>query len=81
MIAGGAYTVEFFNNSLVDFVSDGFSTDGNSGDTWIYVQAYKDYIVTASAESSTIATLIRQIPGPTSPITAQKIYIQSWREP
>lgn len=82
-VTGGTYTIEFFNNSGVSLVSNAFAATGSASNTWIYAQAFKDYLITATAEnsSSTVAAYIRAVPGPTNPTTQQKVYIYSWREP
>ncbi|MBM3949670.1 MAG: hypothetical protein FJ312_10640 [SAR202 cluster bacterium] len=57
LIAGGMYTIEFFNNSGVRLVSNAFAATGSASNTRIYAQAFKDYLITATAanSSSTIA--------------------------
>ncbi len=81
LITGGVYTLEFRNNSATSLVSSPSSTDGNADCTWIYAQAYKDYLISSTADTSTITNYARQAPGPTEPITGQKIYIEAWKEP
>ncbi|MFC1925598.1 hypothetical protein ACFLW2_02755 [Chloroflexota bacterium] len=84
LITGGAYTLGFTNNSGTTLVSSTFSSEGGAGsadNTWIYAQAYKDYIVSSTAGDSTIIAYVRQAPGPTNPVTGQHTYIESWQEP
>ena len=72
-IAAGAYTLDFLNDSGTDLVSEGFSTTGDVNTTWIFAQAFKDYVVTSTADQVTITSFVRQIPGPTSPQTREEV--------
>lgn len=81
LITGGTYTIEFRNDSAADLVSNTYATDGSLNRTWVYTQAFRDYLITGTAESSTISTFVRQFPGRTVPVTAQEIFILSWSEP
>ncbi len=80
LITGGQYTLEFLNNSATQFVSAPFNSNADPGYTWVYAQAYKDYIVSSSAGANSVSAYIRQSPGPTNPSTGQSIYIESWSE-
>ncbi len=79
VITGGAYTIEFYNNSGTDLVSGTFSASGSGAETWVFTQAHRDYVIYATAASSTGTTFVRQIPGPTEPRTGQKTYIYTWK--
>lgn len=80
-VTGGIYTVKFSNNSGVSLASAGYSSSGGAGNTWIYIQAYKDYIITSSAANAPLNVYARQNPGPTEPTTSQKVYSRAWEEP
>ena len=79
--SGGAYTIDFFNDSGVSLVSGSFSTGGASTDTWIYATAFKDYLISSTADGTNIVAFARQIPGPTNPVTRQSVFIESWKDP
>jgi hypothetical protein len=81
LVSGGMYTVEFSNNSGVSLASSGYSPSGGVDSTWVYTQAYKDYIISSSAGNATISVYARQNPGPTEPVTGQKVYSEAWAEP
>ena len=78
LIAGGTYTFDFLNDSGTDLVSNEFGTSGDENETWAYAQAYKDHVVSSTAGGSTVTAYVRQVPGPTEPVTGQRIYIESW---
>ncbi len=81
LITGGASTIEFRNDSAADLVWDAYSTDGALDKTWVFAQAFRDYLINGTAESSTISAFVRQFPGRTDPVTAQEIFVLSWVEP
>ena len=81
LITGGVYTIDFFNDSGTDFVTGPFAITGDADATWIFAEAHKDYLVASTAGAATLEAYIRQIPGPTTPDTRQKVFVQSWREP
>ena len=78
LITGGSYTFEFFNNSGTELVSAPSGTTGSDGETWVFLQAYKDYLVTATAGETSVSAYIRQVPGPTEPTTGQSVFTESW---
>ena len=61
--SGGVYTVVLYNSDKVDLTSKPFQPSGGTGDTWIYVKSYKDYIITATAGDISISAYVRQVPG------------------
>ena len=71
-VTAGEYTFEFLNDSGTDLVSGAFGSTGSGSQTWIYVQAHKDYFVTATTTEVTITAFMRQMPGPTSPKPVNK---------
>ena len=79
LIDGGAYTIEYFNDSGVELVSAVYGASGSSDETWVYVQAHKDYVVSATAGGSAVVAYIRQVPGTTEPTTGQRLYVETWR--
>ena len=93
--SGGVYTVVFGKMTGQDtLTTKAFQPSGGINDTWIYVKAYKDYLVTATAGGVSISTYLRQAPGYseppvwTSPWTVNnpswitnKVYIYTWRPP
>ena len=81
LVSGGMYTVEFSNNSGVSLDSSGYSSSGGAGNTWIYAQAYRDYIISSSAANAALKVYARQSPGPTEPVTRQRVYSEAWAEP
>jgi hypothetical protein len=81
LITGGAYTIEFRNDSAADLVAEAYATDGALSGSWVYTQAFRDYLIRGTAESSTISAFVRQFPGRTDPVTTQEIFILSWDEP
>ena len=78
LIAGESYTFEFFNNSGTELVSAPSGTTGSDAETWVFLQAYKDYLVTATAGETSVSAYIRQVPGPTEPTTGQSVFTESW---
>ena len=81
LMTGGAYTLDFLNDSGTDLVSEQFSTTGDANSTWIFTQAFKDYVITSTADEVTVKSFVRQIPGPTSPQTREDIVIYTWNAP
>ena len=81
LVAGGVYTIEFSNTSGVSLSSSAYSSSGGAGNTWIYAQAYRDYMISSTAGNATLTVYARQSPGPTEPVTAQRVYSQAWAEP
>ena len=78
-ITGGVYTIEFLNDSGVDVVSEPFSTSGSVDETWVYTQAYKDYLIRSEAGDIIVTAYVRQSPGPTTPATGQRVFIETWK--
>ncbi len=77
-LADGAYTVEFVNNSTEQIVSGAFNSSGGTNKTWVYVQAFQDYVVSATAAGATVKAFLRQVPDPTDP-SRYRVYTESWR--
>jgi hypothetical protein len=79
-ITGGSYTVVFDNNSNQDLATSDFSPSGGLGNTWVWVNAHKDYVITSSTPGITIRSYARQSPGVTTPNTmTQTVQIYSWQ--
>ncbi|MDP2919576.1 MAG: hypothetical protein Q8O43_05090 [Dehalococcoidia bacterium] len=64
--SGGVYTIAF-NAKTSNLATLPFQPSGGLHDTWIYVKAYKDYIITATAGGVSISTYVRQSPGFSEP--------------
>ena len=69
--------ITFTSSSTV--TSREFDPLGNPSASWIFVQAHKDYVVTARAGATTVTTYLRQIPGPTDPKGEQEVRILTWK--
>ena len=80
LIDGGTYTIDFFNASASQLASAPFGASGSEDETWVYVQAHKDYVVSAIAGDTGVTAYLRQVPGPTEPVTGQSVYVVSWRD-
>ncbi|MBI2917368.1 MAG: hypothetical protein HYY01_05165 [Chloroflexi bacterium] len=66
--SGGVYTVVFYNkDNSATLTTAPFASSGGTSDTWIWVKAYKDYIVTASVGAISVSAYLRQVPGFTEP--------------
>jgi len=66
--SGGVYTIAFDNSrGQGTKTTKPFQPSGGIGDTWIYIKAYKDYIITATAGEVSISAYLRQVPGFTEP--------------
>ncbi len=62
--SGGVYTIVFDNKSnTTTRTTSAFAPSGGPDDTWIYVKAYKDYIITASVGDVQVKAYVRQVPG------------------
>jgi len=81
LVTGGVYTIEFSNRSGVSLASSAYGSTGGAGNTWIYAQAYRDYVISSTAGDATLTVYARQGPGPTEPLTGQRVYSQAWAEP
>ncbi|MEW6233088.1 MAG: hypothetical protein AB1566_12350 [Chloroflexota bacterium] len=79
----GLYRVEFDPSKLKTL--DGsvntqpYDPQGGTGKTWVWTMAYKDYLITSTAQNITVRCYVRQIPGRTEPLTSQVIQIYSWQ--
>ena len=73
----GHVEITFTSPSTV--TSSEFDPLGNPSASWIFVQAHKDYVVTARAGATTVTTYLRQIPGPTEPKVEQEVRILTWK--
>jgi hypothetical protein len=80
-ISGGTYLIDFYNGSDSPTTAAAYSSTGGSENTWVYGKAYKDYLITSEAGTSTVSVFARQVPGPTDPITQQTVAIETWRGP
>ena len=73
----GHVKITFTSPSTV--TSSEFDSLGNPSASWIFVQAQKDYVVTARAGATTVTAYLRQIPGPTDPKVEQDVHILTWK--
>jgi len=63
----GIITIVFFNDSASTVITDPHAATGNKEDTWVYVAAYKDYLVNTQVDKVGLKAVVRQMPGPTEP--------------
>lgn len=67
-IGPGLYSVVFDNTRGRETKTTApFAPSGGTADTWVYVSAYRDYVITATAGDVTLQAYVRQIPGYTQP--------------
>jgi hypothetical protein len=89
-VEAGVYTI-VFDNTTGDFpkTTKPFAPSGNADDTWIWVTAYKDYLITSEAGGVKVRYFVRQIPGYSEPpsgdwsttnpsFIANGVYVRSW---
>lgn len=99
----GIYTIVFFNPLEIerepdegeeivlvpntDKVTSPFGAGGGMN-TWIYLRAHQDYIIAATADEVSVLAFVRQVPGFSEPLTADRsswitneVSILSWRAP
>lgn len=81
LITGGVYTIDFYNNSGVSLASASYSSIGDTSSTWVYIKAYKDYLIRSQTDGNTLVVYARQVPGPTVPTTRQTVAIETWQGP
>lgn len=93
--SGGVYTIVLDNSrGTVTKTTKPFQPSGGPGDTWVYIKAYKDYLITATAGGVSISTYVRQVPGFSEPPAWQngwavnnpswitnEAYIYTWSPP
>ncbi|MBI2860812.1 MAG: hypothetical protein HYX91_04815 [Chloroflexi bacterium] len=93
--SGGVYTIVFDNSRGVSGkTTAAFSPSGGTGDTWVYIKSYKDYIISATTGGVTISAYVRQVPGYSEPpawetgwsasnpsFITNKVYVYSWNPP
>ena len=48
-------------------IAEPFAATGNDEDTWIYIPAFRDYVVDSSVGNVGLKAVIRQVPGPVEP--------------
>lgn len=89
--SGGVYTIVFDNTRGNDTkTTSAYAPSGGTGDTWIYIVAYRDYLITATAGGVTVTAYVRQIPGYSQPPTGNwsssnsnwitnTVLIRSWK--
>ncbi|MBI2865741.1 MAG: hypothetical protein HYX99_00050 [Chloroflexi bacterium] len=66
--SGGVYTLVFDNSrGTQSKTTAAFAASGGPGDTWVYVKAYKDYIITATVGGVSVSAYLRQVPGYAEP--------------
>ena len=63
----GLYTIVFFNPTQKTRITEPFAATGEKADTWIYMPAYKDYLIDVNVGIVGLRAIIRQSPGPTEP--------------
>ncbi len=63
----GLYTIVFYNDSANTLITDAYAASGSEEDTWIYVAAFKDYVIDIKVGNVGLKAVVRQIPGPTEP--------------
>lgn len=84
--SGGVYTIVFDNTrGKSSKTTDPFQPSGGTDDTWIYVIAYKDYLVTATVDEVSVSAYVRQVPGFSEPPPVEYIgsngtkdYVADW---
>ncbi len=93
--SGGVYTIVFDNSrGNQGKTTAAFAPSGGPGDTWIYVKAYKDYIVTSTVGGVSISAYLRQVPGFSEPpaytspwstsnvsFLTNEVYVYTWLSP
>ena len=92
--SGGVYTIVFANTDNINLTAKPFQPTGGPDDTWIYVKAYKDYIISATADDVNVTTYVRQVPGFSEPpdestgwavdnpsFITNEVYIYTWSPP
>ncbi|MBI2853972.1 MAG: hypothetical protein HYX87_03510 [Chloroflexi bacterium] len=93
--SGGVYTIVFDNSrGNQSKMTTAFAPSGGTGDTWIYVKAYKDYMVTATASGVSVSAYLRQVPGFSEPpaystpwsadnssFVTNEVYVYTWLSP
>ncbi|MDP2953730.1 MAG: hypothetical protein Q8O76_10485, partial [Chloroflexota bacterium] len=79
-LAGGTYTVDFYNTSPSTITSASYSAQGGPGHTWIYTQAKKDYQIVSSVGYVLLDAYVRQEPGPSlTPLATPFVSTISWQ--
>ncbi|MBI4305026.1 MAG: hypothetical protein HY678_01780, partial [Chloroflexi bacterium] len=63
----GLHTVVFFNDSSSTMITEAFRVTGKKEDTWIYMPAFKDYVIDVRVGNVGIKSVVRQVPGPVEP--------------
>jgi hypothetical protein len=83
----GIYTIVFFNDAGTKVTTRSFG-QGGSMNTWIYLRAHQDYVITVAVGEVSVSAFVRQIPGFSEPLTADRsswitneVSILSWRAP
>lgn len=92
-VTPGVYTIVFDNTrGGTSKTTSAFAPSGGTSDTWIYINGYRDYIISATANGLTIKAYVRQIPGYVQPPTGDfsstnvswitnSIYTRTWNIP
>ena len=76
-VESGLYTIVFFNESHGPVNTEPFAASGDEEDTWIYLSAFKDYLVKVTVGTAGLQAVVRQIPGPTEPPLSGKLAHQA----
>ncbi len=93
--SGGVYTIVLDNSrGQITKTTKPFQPSGGINDTWIYVKAYKDYLITTTAGGVSISAYVRQVPGFSEPPVwtsgwainnpswiTNKVYTYTWSPP
>ena len=93
--SGGVYTIVFGNTQgSQDKSTSAFLPSGGPDDTFIYINAYKDYIISATAANVTVSAYVRQVPGFSEPpdessgwstdnasFITNEVYVYTWSPP
>lgn len=79
-IVGGSYTIRFTNKSnSQDITSAPFSPFGSPDNTWVRVNAFKDYVITSTVDDITLVAFARQGPGPNQVVST--VHVTTWDGP
>ncbi len=66
-VDAGIYSVVFYNGSNSAKTNAAYAPSGALTDTWIYIKAYRDYLISVTANNATVKAYVRQVPGYSQP--------------
>ncbi len=79
IVTDGVHTLIFLNNTATTTITTAlFSANGSVSNTWVWANAYRDYIITSTVGNTILEIVARQTPGTsliTNPIT---VTVASW---